>query len=356
MQIRTYTAPTLAEALASVRAELGPEAYVLATDQPERGPARVVAALPDAAAPATPIGAEPETTSPGGDPPQEIPDDDEDPRARRQRGGRSPDDRPLPTSLAQIFARHGVPHPVADQLLRGSVAGGPLSMRLQAALAASFDFAPLVPARIEGPILLAGPAGGGKTVTAAKIIAAARLAGRDGHLITTDTWRAAGAEQLRRYAEALHVPCDEANSRKALRQMLALAESDAVVVVDTPGLDLMNRHDRQALLDWCDAIETSPTMVLPGGLDAEESAEIACAFAAIGGARLIATRLDSSRRLGNLLAAAHAGTLQFIAAGVAPRISGGLVTLDADMLARCLITDDRSPEALLDEPREDLPP
>jgi flagellar biosynthesis protein FlhF len=229
-------------------------------------------------------------------------------------------------------------------------------MRLQAALAASFEFTPLVPARIEGPLLLAGPPGSGKTVTAAKIVAAARLAGRDGHFITTDTWRAAGSEQLRRYAEALHVPCDEANSRKALRQMLALAEIDAVVVIDTPGLDLMNRHDRQALLDWSDALEIAPTLVLPGGLDAEESAEIACAFAGLGGARLIATRLDCSRRLGNLLAAAHAGTLEFIAAGIAPRISGGLVTLDADMLARCLISDDRTPEALLDEPREGLPP
>ena len=34
MQLRTFTAPTLTEAMASVRAELGPDAFVLATDQP----------------------------------------------------------------------------------------------------------------------------------------------------------------------------------------------------------------------------------------------------------------------------------------------------------------------------------
>ena len=347
MQLRTFTAPTLAQALASVQAELGPDAYVLATDEPEAGPARVVAALPDPAAPATPIGAEPARPQLRVD--AEAPSPAEirpaTPIERPSRIG----DRPQPKSLAQIFARHGVPHAVADHLLRGSVTGGPLSMRLQAALAAAFEFAPLLPHAVVGPVLLAGPPGGGKTVTAAKIGAAARCAGRDVHFITTDTWRAAGAEQLRRYADALHVPCDEAGSSSALCQTLALAETGALVVVDTPGLDLLDAHDRQALLEWSDAIGNAPVLVLPGGLDAEEATEIARAFAGLGGGRMIATRLDGTRRLGSLLAAAHAGTLGLAAAGVSPRIADGLVALDADMLARCLVSDRRTPETLRDD-------
>lgn len=346
MQLRTFIAPTLAQALTSVRAELGPDAYVLATDEPEAGPARVVAALPDPAAPATPIGAEP-AADPSRDDADPSDPEDAPPAAPEERPGRG-SERPLPKSLAQIFARHGVPHAVADHLLRGSVAGGTLVLRLQAALTAAFEFEPLLAETLVGPVLLAGPAGSGKTVTAAKIGAAVRCAGRVAHFITTDTWRAAGAEQLRRYAEALQLPCNEADSCQALRGMVALTETDAVVIIDTPGLDLLDRQDRQALLDWSDAIETAPTLVLPGGMDAEESAEIARAFAGLGGGSMIATRLDSSRRLGNLLAAAHAGTLALAAAGIAPRIAGGLVPLDADMLARCLISDHRTPEALLD--------
>jgi flagellar biosynthesis protein FlhF len=354
MQLRTFTAPTLAQALASVQAELGPEAYVLATDEPEAGPARVVAALPDPTAPATPIGAEPALQPRHGESDARAAGDMPSSSSGEQpgRGG----DRPLPKSLAQIFARHGVPHAVADHLLRGSVTGGPLSMRLQAALAAAFEFAPLLPHAVTGPVLLAGPPGGGKTVTAAKIGAVARCAGRDVHFITTDTWRAAGAEQLRRYAEALHVPCDEASSCSALRQMLGLAETGALVVVDTPGLDLLDAHDRQALLEWSDAIEASPVLVLPGGMDAEEAAEIARAFAGLGGGRLIATRLDGTRRLGSVLAAAHAGTLGLAAAGIAPRIADGLVPLDADMLARCLVSDRRTPETLRDDAGAESPP
>src|SRR5262245_23314106 len=50
MRLKTYIAATVAEAMARVRAELGPDAVIVATDKPARGPARVVAAVePDPA-------------------------------------------------------------------------------------------------------------------------------------------------------------------------------------------------------------------------------------------------------------------------------------------------------------------
>jgi len=338
MQLLTFTAPTLTEAMASVRAELGPDAFVLATDQPDHGPARVVAALAEPAAAPIPEDARKES-------PERAP-------ARSAAEALQTSTRPAPTSLAQVFARHSVPPQIVDQLLRGSPSGGPLSLRLQAALAAHFDFAPLVAQQIEHPLLLAGPAGAGKTVTVAKLALEARLAGRDVHLITLDTWRAAGAEQLSRYAAKIGIRCDAAYDSDALAEILGELATDALAIIDTPALNVFDGKDCAELLAWSEAARAAPILVLPAGLDAGESSEIAYAFATLGAKRLIATRIDCSRRLGNILAAAHAAAYSFAAAGLSAHIANGLVALDADILARCLIQDDRRAEALADDDPE----
>lgn len=318
MLMRTFVAPTLAEAMERLREELGPEAFVIATDEPEGGPARVVAAAATAA----------EATG--------------DPSASEATGSAPPAADRATTPLAELFARHGVPERVAALLRRGEIAGDTLAGNLRPVLAAQFDFAPLAPERSALPMLLAGPPGCGKSSTVAKIAALARGAGRSVRMLTTDTLRAAGGDQLLRYAKAIGCDAAVANSTAELAALMRESDEGVLQLIDTPGLDLVRREDRQALLDWCEAGETTPVLVLPAGHDAEESAETARAFAALGGTTMIATRLDAARRLGNLLAAAQAGSLAFAAAGISPRIGGGLITLDTDLLARFLLEDPRS--------------
>lgn len=318
MLMRTFVAPTLAEAMERLREELGPEAFVIATDEPEGGPARVVAAAAAASDEAA-------------DAPSPEAAMSSQPAAAR-----------AATPLADLFARHGVPERVSALLRRGEIAGDTLAGNLRPVLAAQFDFAPLDPDRISLPMLLAGPPGCGKTSTVAKIAALARGAGRPVRMLTTDTLRAAAGDQLLRYARAIGCEAAVAKSTSELAALMRESEEGTLQLIDTPGLDLVRRDDRQSLLDWCEAGETTPVLVLPAGHDAEESAETARAFAALGGTTMIATRLDAARRLGNLLAAAQAGSLAFAAAGISPRIGGGLVRLDTDLLARFLLEDPRS--------------
>ncbi len=321
MRMRTFVAPTLAEAMETLRAELGEDAFVIATDAPEGGPVRVVAAASDG------FDAPPPITSAADAGAAEIP------QPARQT-----------SALATLLQRHGVPERLAAILRRGEIESDPLAENLRPALASHFDFAPLQPARMAQPLLLAGPPGCGKTSTIAKIAALLRAADRRVHLITTDTLRAAGVEQIQRYAQALGCDVTVAASTTALAAAMRDGPADqpgTLRLIDTPGLDLVRREDRQALLDWCEAAETTPVLVLPGGHDAEESAEAARAFAALGGTGMIATRLDAARRLGNILAAAHGGSLALIGAGVSPRISGGLVALDVGLLSRFLLEDSR---------------
>ena len=54
-----------------------------------------------------------------------------------------------------------------------------------------------------GPVMLIGPPGAGKTATAAKLATKARLSGRKCRLITMDTVKAGGLDQITTFATAL---------------------------------------------------------------------------------------------------------------------------------------------------------
>lgn len=326
MEIRTFTGATLTEALDSLRAEFGGDAYVLATDQPESGPARVVAAR---AAPAA-----------GGGPRDD---------ARKPEATVAPPP-PVEAAIDTLCRRHGVPSKLAEQLARADLPGRPLETTLPDMLGAVFEFAPIRLARAQRPILLVGPPGGGKTVTAAKLAAAARFGDRRAHLVSLDTWRAAGAEQLQRYASSLGVGCDVATKETPLARLAAhRALQDELLIIDTPGVVPFTAEDRDAVVEWVQAADAQVVLVLAAGLDPAEAGDLASAFTALGAERMIVPRIDATRRLGSVLQAAHSTGLAFAGVGLSPRVLGGYASLDRDLLARCLLSDDRSAAALLDD-------
>ena len=302
MQTRIFTGPDRDAAVARLRAELGEDAIILDIDAPPGGPARVVAA-PGAPRPADASAAEP---------------------------GRAQVAR---SALATLLARHNVPAGLAARMLRSEFAGDRLATSLPAALAANLEFARLPVGAAASRILVAGPAGAGKTATCAKLAARILLAGGQPCLASTDDWRVGGAEQLRRYAEALGCAFEEATRPQDLVALASRLPAGTALVVDTPGIDPAHAAEIDALAGWSAALRVAPILVLPAGLDADEAADTALGFAALGATTLVASRVDAARRLGGILSAADAASLALAAAGNSPRIADGLVDLDAQALA-----------------------
>ena len=77
-------------------------------------------------------------------------------------------------------------------------------------------------------------------------------------------------------------------------------------------------------------------LVLPAGLDPAEAAETEQAFRALGARHLLPTRLDATRRLGGVLAAAAAG-LALTEAGLGQDPAGDLAPIDPAWLAARLL-------------------
>lgn len=86
-------------------------------------------------------------------------------------------------------------------------------------------------------IALVGPTGAGKTTTAAKLAVRPGLfPGARTGLLTLDTYRVGGIEQLSTYAELAAIPFEVVYDLREIESAMArLAEVCDVVIVDTPG-------------------------------------------------------------------------------------------------------------------------
>lgn len=329
MLFRTFSAATMAEAMAAVRAALGPDAVIVSTRAAKAGAVEIVAA----AEPSSDRVAEPDDAV--------APEPVLDFRLARDPARRvhaaTPASPPRP-DVAAALDFHGVPGALAADLARlaDSLGEDDPVAGLAAALEARFRFAPLAAAP-RRPVLLVGPPGAGKTVCAAKLASHAALADQPVALFTTDSVRAGGMAQLGHFAGLLDCPVVAVEDAAALPGHLAAAEG-RVRIVDTTGGNPLDAGDLAGLRRLARCAEFEVALVLPAGGDPREAAEIAEAFAQVGARRLIATRLDATRRLGSLLAAADAG-LAFSQVGISPYVARGLCRLDPLPLARLLLED-----------------
>ncbi len=270
--------------MARVRIELGSEAMILATRKVDGG-VELTAALEVAAA----------------EPIAPLPD-------------------PVRTTS---LAWHGVPAGIASALAEGALAA-----LLQARL--RFATLPLGPG--GAPLLLIGPPGAGKTLTIARLATRMVMAGCRPLIVTADGKRAGAAEQLAAFTRLLGLTLIAADEPLALARVLARRQDGAPVLIDAPGLNPADPDDQSLLQELRSAACATMAVVLPAGLDPAEAADIAGGFSGAGATYLVATRLDQSRRLGGILAAADCG-LALTEAGVGPGAADGLRPLTPEFLA-----------------------
>ncbi len=310
MQLKSYTAPTMADAMALVRQELGEDAIIVSIQRAAGNQGvRITAAL------------------------------EHDTEAAESF---SEDIPPSPTldSVQKSFLEHGVSEALSARLLTAArlvERQDPISA-CAVALEAGYAFSPL-PLVSPKPFILVGPPGSGKSSTIAKLAARAVLQKKKPGVISADSIRAGATEQLAAFTRILNVDLKTARTPELLRQICESEQSHCdVLCIDTPGINPFRPEDIAYVSELIDAAGNEAVLVLAAGGDPVESAEIAEAFAAIGATRLLPTRLDMTRRLGAMLNAADAGHLMFCDVGSSPRIADGLSAISPTMLARLIMS------------------
>ncbi len=323
MRLKSFTANTMKEAMQMIRETLGEDAIIVSTREENGGKTVRVTAAIDKDTEATmprPL-AELDRRS---DLDWQYEDDD--------------DSATVVEEVTEVMLRHAVPDEVLDQVVSAVNIMGLSETRnaLFAALQNLFEFKPLPQKTYGRPLMLIGPPGAGKTLAAAKIAARGALSGLRMSVITTDTIRAGGVEQLEAFTRLMKIDLKKASDPKMLKDVLATAKSDQTII-DTAGVNPFDPESIKPLARLIHAAECDPVLVIPAGIDADESGEIARVFATIGARTMICTRVDVARRLGSLLSAAHHGGLSFAEISNTAKVADGLSPMSAKRLTQLLM-------------------
>lgn len=150
-----------------------------------------------------------------------------------------------------------------------------------------------------GVIALIGATGVGKTTTAAKLAAQCVKqygAGSVG-LITLDTYRVAGYEQLRSYGRMLGVVAHLAHDRAALKDLLALLTGKRMVIIDTAGLGQRDQRI-QDMLEVLDMPAIKKVLVLNAGSHGDTLDDVLTAFKASTLHGVVLSKVDEAVKLG----------------------------------------------------------
>lgn len=354
MEVKTYRAATMHEALAMVRRELGPDAAVLQAKEVPAGkllarllgvrqievtaslgvnvPSRLAKRSQSESIASGAVGARKAAAGTASATRAALQPATDEPVSEEVRGQlnslqtmvqelcrntRRGDARDLPDTLFRLFTDL-IEADLSEDIARGLVE----KVRAAAPDAELADLV-LLKARVvrlietelaaAGPIAvtpgrcrlaaLVGPTGVGKTTTIAKLAAEYRLKQkRNVGLITVDTYRIAAVEQLRTYADIIDLPMQVVSTPREMREAVKRMGGMDLILMDTAGRspkDAVKIQELKAFLAEAAADEVH--LVLSSVASARTLEQTAQRFVAVGTTSLIFTKLDEATGFGNLL-------------------------------------------------------
>lgn len=249
---------------------------------------------------------------------------------------------PLLAAIQDVFEFHAVPERISSPIMRAArslkLPDGASLSALQTGLAMTFQsclrFEPL-PLQEDGVrLILLGPPGAGKTITAAKLAAKMVVDNQPVRVISTDSKRAGGIDQLQAFTKILGVPLDIAATRTELKELLSSYDRKCRVVIDSAGCNPYDFQELKELGEFAHVQDIEPVLVCAAGTDGLEAAEIASVFSFLDIERVLISRTDCARHYGGLLSIAQAGDYAFSHATSSARAMGDLQAMDASMLAQ----------------------
>lgn len=295
MQMKTFKARSMTEAVARIKEELGEDAVIVATRRLHDGTVDVTAARERGVTvpPPGPIARHPERAvhaamSPS---PPTCPDHlGATRRALRQSGLDASTVAEVMGAVDQI-----VPSRAGESVVRREV-----RTELAARIRTTYGFS-----NRQGRVvaMLVGPTGVGKTTTIAKIAAVAALTeGKKVGLLTLDTFRIGAVEQLKVYADILSVPFATCGTPDELRSNLDRLRGCDLVMIDTAGRNPFAPGEVSALRPFLDvAPEAEVLLTLQATTRTSELHRINDRHVGLKPTGFVFTKLDESYEFGGLV-------------------------------------------------------
>lgn len=320
MRLKSFYGPTVSDAMRMVRDALGENAIIVATRDDEMGGVRITAAIEDAG-PAKEASVLAQEIDNSGSRIIEI--------------------------VAEELLKHQVPNALAERLLAAATqfASEDPIMALGSAFDTHMKFEPITDRNAGKPLMLVGPPGAGKTLCTAKFAIQSALAKKPVTIISTDTERAGGLEQLSAFTRILNRDLMEIDDPASLSEVIKLQSANTLIVIDTAGRNPFRDADRQLLRPFVD-ICGEAVLVLPGDMDSSEAIDMAHEFKSMGATRILFTRLDITRRLGSVLRTAFETRMPLANFTATNKVTEPPLPLNPIALAKLVLPDEAQTESL----------
>lgn len=320
MKMKMFIGRTEDEAIAMVRAEMGPDAVILSTrEREDDGMFEVRAAI-------------------------------ERNFGQKFAAPKFAEARPVfdetRSQLSSTLRWHGAPDGFVSMVSEaGSRLGGGLEQlgALAVGIEGVLTFNPLNP-HPQKSLLLVGPHGSGKTTAAAKI---ARFLSDKKHPIepvAADFDASGQAARLAALTLKVSVTC--AITPDHLMKIVREADDRGQrLVIDCPSFNPLDEADMKRCSDLISYMNVEPVLVLGADGHPMEIEDNARAFAQAGCRRVIITRLDAVRRRGGAIAAISSARLSIAQLSLSSSVRGGLAPASSERIARLFVTSGQVAEA-----------
>jgi flagellar biosynthesis protein FlhF len=316
MKLKVFIANNRAEAFEMVKTELGEQALITDTEYFEDGRVRITAALED-----------------------DVFDND------IYEAFTGTHNNSTVNIIRDALEYHNVPFDLADSIIKVAnlAETDDTVMALASAIDDLFRFNPLPETKTPMAFMLVGPPGAGKTLSVAKLAAKALMKKKlNVGVITTDVRKPGAIEQLSLLMKILNIETLRAKTPTSLLKTIDILRNEGkdLILIDSPAHNPFALQDMSILGDYIGVTNIEPVLVMPAGIDPIEAEEIAESFVDVGTNRIIATKLDVSRRLGAILNAAKNHRLNFSNVGATPNIAKGIFRINPVSMARLILPED----------------
>jgi len=188
-------------------------------------------------------------------------------------------------------------------------------------------------------VALVGPTGVGKTTTIAKLAANFRLREkRNVGLITVDTYRIAAVEQLRTYADIIDLPMEVVSSPREMREAVQRLEGLDLILMDTAGRSPRDEIKIQELRSFLSEASADEVLLVLSSVAGERTlTHTAERFASVGTTGMILTKLDEATSLGNVVPLARNCRLPISYVTNGQSVPDDIETAEAGRIARLVL-------------------
>lgn len=197
-------------------------------------------------------------------------------------------------------------------------------------------------------VFLVGPTGSGKTTSIAKLAAKYFLhMGRSVSLYTTDNYRIAAIEQLKRYADTMGMPFYPVKDIKKFKETLARDGSE-LILIDTAGyshrnLEQLERmHSFHSCFGERDSVEN--LLVLSAISSYHHTNTVLKAYESLNYRRILLTKLDEADFLGSFLELADTYSKSFTYFSVGQEVPFDILPADKNLMAECVVASEKIAE------------